>query len=158
LKIKLRSVCNCFTGQYYFSISQATGEHLLNILEVAFSFGGVDIAGSALKFSGSSYHNNVVGQITFGAAALANDGSLKTCFHSSTIDAVPKLRVVVPYCFDSIRIYRRTDCCANRLDGAVLNIYADALMTQLLYSYAFPVNTPAVTTLSLQLQYCTQQR
>jgi hypothetical protein len=58
-------------------INQATGARLLNLLEVAFSYGGVNFPSSWLTFTGSSYHNNIniVGgiNITFGAAALAND-------------------------------------------------------------------------------------
>jgi len=135
-------------------IYQATGARLLNLLEVAFSYGGVNLPSSSLTFKGSSYHNNIVGGITFGAAALANDGSLTTCFHTSTIDTNPTLRVAATNCFDKLTIYRRTDCCINRLDGAVLTIYADAGGQQVLFTYVFPINTPAVTTLTLASPIC----
>jgi len=136
------------------SINQVTGEKLLNILEVYFSYKGVYLPSSSLTFTGSSFHNNVVGRITFGAAVLANDKSLQTCFHTSTLDTNPTLKVVAPSCFDSVVIYRRTDCCVNRLDGATLAVYADASGRQKLFAYTFPINTPAITTVLVTLPNC----
>jgi hypothetical protein len=56
-------------------INQATGARLLNLLEVAFSYGGVNFPSSWLTFTGSSYHNNIniVGgiNITFGVSSCS---------------------------------------------------------------------------------------
>ena len=141
-------------GSLYFEISQKTGQRILNILEIYFSFGGVRLSSSSLRFSSSSLHYSVAGKTIFGAASLANDGLLTTCFHSSTSDANPYLRVVVPYCIDAITIYRRTDCCMSRLDGAVVRIFADSARRQTLYTHTLLNNTPAITKLTLQLPSC----
>ncbi len=44
---------------------------------------------------------------------------------------------------DVVRIYNRTDCCAGRLNGAVVNVFSDAAQTSSVFSSSPISGTPA---------------
>jgi hypothetical protein len=114
------------------------------------------VPSNTLTFTGSSEFEDYIDGEAFGAANLAGDGLITTGFQSA-IDGTnpnPYLDILLPSCFDHVAIYRRTSCCQNRLDHANLVISADEALTEVLYFYEFPDDTPAVTSLDIQIPNC----